>query len=70
MTTTRTRRLGLAAVALTAGLPILVAPPAHADTTPRFASTSVPRPRSPAATRPSRPSGWTRPPRRAAWPSR
>lgn len=41
MTTTRTRRLGLAAVALTAGLPaVLVALPAHADTV-QIASTSV-----------------------------
>ncbi|RFU36543.1 hypothetical protein DZF91_37560 [Actinomadura logoneensis] len=42
MTTTRTRRrLGLAAAALIAGLPALTALPAHADTTPRIASTSV-----------------------------
>ncbi|MEV4253759.1 hypothetical protein AB0J52_11390 [Spirillospora sp. NPDC049652] len=41
MTTTRTRRLGLAAAALAAGLPTLVALPAHAATTPQVASTSV-----------------------------
>ncbi|MEV5572583.1 hypothetical protein AB0L06_21265 [Spirillospora sp. NPDC052269] len=41
MTITRTHRLGLAATALAAALPALVTLPAHADTTPQIASTSV-----------------------------